>query len=260
MNSENRTENGSESTVHLSLLEFCEVVKSLDRSNAEKALAILWYEDHHKEGTTMTSGQLARVMVDHHVGAPNATQLARAIRSTKLTSESKAGFSLKPGSRKLIHAWLPADIDGIQPTMDHSAGYLPDAVWTGTRCYIESVCKQLNGCFRAAYYDAASVMLRRLIETLIIEAYEFLKREGEIKGADGNYFMLKHLVDRANGNPPHVGLNLGRDAKKNLEDVKSLGDRSAHNRRFNAHAPDLVNIQAGVRTAAQELIQIANLK
>jgi len=144
--------------------------------------------------------------------------------------------------------------------MDHSAGYLPDAIWSRTRGYIESVCKQLNGCFGAAYYDAASVMLRRLMETLIIEAYEHLKREGEIKDTEGNYFMLKHLVERASGKPPHSGLNLGRDAKKNLEEVKALGDKSAHSRRFVAHAPDLVNIQHGVRTAAQELIQIANLK
>lgn len=246
--------------MHISLVEFCEVVKKLERSNAEKALTILWFRDREQADVAMTSGQLTKVLTDHHVGTPHATQLAEAIRKTKLANESKAGFSLKPGSRRVIHDWLPAGIDGMQPAMDHSAGYLPDAVWIGTRGYIESVCKQLNGCFRAAYYDAASVMLRRLMETLIIEAYEHLKRESEIKGGDGNYFMLKHLVERANGTPPHAGLNLGRDAKKNLEDVKALGDKSAHNRRFIAHAPDLVNIQGGVRAVTQELIQIANLK
>jgi hypothetical protein len=246
--------------MHISLTEFCEVVRTLERSNAEKALVILWYHDRQQPDIAMTSGQLAKVLVDHHVGTPNGTQLAAAIRKTKLANESKSGFALRPGSRKIIYEWLPDGIDGMQPAMDHSTGYLPDAVWVGTRGYIESVCKQLNGCFRAAYYDAASVMLRRLMETLIIEAYEHLKRDGEIKDGDGNYLMLKHLVERANGKPPHTGLNLGRDAKKNLEDVKALGDRSAHNRRFVAHAPDLVNIQAGVRTAAQELIQIAELK
>jgi len=246
--------------VHISLVDFCEVVKQLKRSNAEKALAILWYRDWQQPDIALTPGQLTKVMVDHHVGTPNATLLAAAIRKTKLGNESKSGFTLKPGSRKIVHGWLPAGIEGMQPTMDHSTGYLPNAIWMGTRGYIESVCKQLNGCFRAAYYDAASVMLRRLMETLIIESYEHLKRENEIKDGDGNYFMLRYLVERANGKPPHAGLNLGRDAKKNLEDVKALGDKSAHNRRFIAHAPDLVNIQGGVRTAAQELIQIASLK
>jgi len=235
-------------------------IRELERSNAEKALTVLWYRDRQKPDIAMTSGALTKVLVEHHVGTPNATQLGASIRKTKLATESKAGFSLKAGSRKIVHDWLPAEIDGMQPAMDHSTGYLQDALWIGTRGYIESVCKQLNGCFRAAYYDATSVMLRRLMETSIIEAYEHLKRENEIKDGDGNYFMLKHLVDRANGKHPHGGLHLGRDAKKNLEDVKALGDRSAHNRRFVAHAPDLVGIQSGVRTAAQELIQIADLK
>jgi hypothetical protein len=236
------------------------VIRGLNRSNADKALIILWYCDRQQPDVAMTSGQLTKVLVDHHVGTPHATQLAAAIRKTKLATESRGAFSLKPGSRKFIHDWLPAGIDGMQPSMDHSSGYLTDAIWIDTRDYIESVCKQLNGCFRAAYYDAASVMLRRLMETLIIEAYEHLGRESEIKGGDGNYFMFKQLVERATGKPPHSGLKLGRDAKKNLEDVKGLGDRSAHNRRFIAHAPDLVNIQCGVRTTAQELIQIACLK
>jgi hypothetical protein len=241
-------------------VDFCEAVRPLKCSNAQKALAVLWYRDYEQPDTVMTSGQLTKVLDDHHLGTPNATQLAAAIRRTKLAIESSAGFSLKPGSRKIIRDWLPAAIDGLQPTMDHSTGYLPDAVWIGTRGYIEAVCKQLNGCIRAAYYDAASVMLRRLIETLIIEAYEYLKRENEIKDSDGNYVSLRQLVERANGKTPHTGLNLGRDAKKNLEEVKALGDKSAHNRRFVAHSPDLVNIQGGVRTATQELIQIASLK
>lgn len=246
--------------MHISLDDFCSLLRRLELTNAEKALAILWYHDWHQANVTMTAGQLTKVLTDHHVGTPHSTRLAEAIRRTKLAHESKAGFSLKPGSRRLIREWLPREIDGIQPAMDHSAGYLPDAVWMNTRGYIESVCKQLNGCFQAAYYDAASVMLRRLIETLIIEAYERLGRGGEIKDSDGNYYMLKHLVERANGRPPHAGLNLGRDAKRTLEDVKALGDRSAHNRRFIAHTPDLMNIQAGVRTTVQELIQIASLK
>jgi hypothetical protein len=246
--------------VHLPLEDFCQIVKQLQRSNAEKALALLWYYDRTRPDVAMTSGQLTRVLVDYHIGTPNATQLAEAIRKTKFANETRTGFSLRPGSRSAIHEWLPTGIEGMQPAMDHSSGFLPDAVWTGTRGYIESVCKQFNGCFRACYYDAASVMLRRLMETLIIEAYEYLKREGEIKDSDGNYFMLKNLVERACGKPPHAGLNLGRDAKRNLEDVKALGDKSAHNRRFVAHAPDLINIQSGVRTTTQELIQIAHLK
>ena len=244
--------------MYLALDGFCEVVKDSNRKNAEKALAILWYFDHEQPGIAKTAGQLTKVLGDHHVGIPNQTALAEAIRKTKLANDSKSGFSLKPGSRKVIRDWLP-DLDGIQPAMDHASGYLPEPIWKNTRSYIEAVCRQLNGAFYHAYYDAAAVMLRRLLETLIIEAYEHLDRETEIKDGGGNYLMLSDLAERACGENGHKGISLGRDSKKALKEARSVGNWSAHARRFLAHAGDLTRFQAGTRLLVQELIQIANL-
>lgn len=237
---------------------FCDVVQKSNRTNAEKALAVLWYFDHEVPGITKTAGQLTKVLGDHHLGTPNQTALAEAIRKTKLASELKSGFSLKPGSRKIIRDWLP-DLDGIQPAMDHASGYLPEPIWRNTRGYIEEVCRELNGSFRHAYYDAAAVMLRRLLETLIIESYEHLGRETEIKDGGGNYFMLSDLTERACGDKGHKGINLGRESKKALKEARHVGNWSAHARRFLAHAGDLMRFQAGLRLLAQELIEIADL-
>jgi hypothetical protein len=246
--------------VHLSLGDFCELVTKLDKTNAEKAVSILWYHDHKTPDMPMSAGALTKIMVDHHVGTPNSTQLAKAIRETKLCNGNASGITLKPGSRKVIQGWLPNDIEGMQPPMDHSAGYLAEAIWSNTRGYIEAVCRQLNGAFRATYYDAAAVMLRRVLETLIIEAYEHLTREAEIKDGAGNYFLLSDLVERACGEKGHAGLNLGRDSKAVLKEVRQVGNWSAHARRYNAVADDLVQPRAKVRLAVQELIQIAKLK
>jgi hypothetical protein len=244
--------------MHLSLEGFCEVVKSLDKSNAEKALAVLWYFDHEQPDIVKSAGHLTKVLGDHHVGTPNQTTLAAAIRKTKLANEAKSGFSLKPGSRKVIRDWLP-DLDGIQPAMDHALGYLPEPIWKNTRPYVEAVCYELNGSFRHAYYNAAAVMLRRLLETLIIEAYEHLKREAEIKNGGGNYLMLSDLAEHACGEKGHNGINLGRDSKKALKDARNAGNWAAHARRYLAHAGDLTKFQDGMRLLVQELIQIADL-
>lgn len=242
----------------LSLDDFCEVVNKLNKTNAEKALAILWYFDREQPDVAKTAGQLTRVLSDHHIGTPNQTALAEAIRKTKLATDSKSGFSLRPGSRRVIRDWLP-DLDGFQPHMDHASGYLPDPIWKNTRGYIEEVCRELNGCFRHAYYNAAAVMLRRLLETMIIEAYEHLSREDEIKSGSGSYLMLSDLAERTCGEGGHRGLNLGRDSKKALKDVRNLGNWSAHARRFLAHAGDLTRLQPGMRLLVQELVQIADL-
>jgi|SRR5579862_568378 len=102
-------------------------------------------------------------------------------------------------------------------------------------------------------------MLRRLLETLIIEAYEHLNRETEIKDAGGNYLMLSDLAERVCGEGGHKGINLGRDSKRALKDARNVGNWSAHARRFLAHAGDLTKFQAGMRLLVQDLIQIADL-
>jgi len=244
--------------MHLSLDVFCDVVKTLNKSNAEKAIALLWYFDRETPDVAKTAGQLTRLLGDHHIGTSNQTSLAEAIRKTKLANESRNGFSLKPGSRKIIRGWLP-DLEGIQPAIDHAEGYLPEPIWKNTRGYIEEVCRELNGAFHHGYYNAAAVMLRRLLETLIIEAYEHLNRETEIKNSGGNYLMLSDLAERVCGENGHRGINLGRDSKKALKDARNVGNWSAHARRFLAHAGDLTKFQVGLRLLVQELVQIADL-
>lgn len=163
--------------MHLSLDDFCEVLKKSNLKNAEKALAVLWYFDREQAGVVRTAGELTKVLDDHHVGTPNQTLLAEAIRKTKLAEASKSGFSLKPGSRRVIRDWLP-DLEGVQPTMDHDSGLLPESIWKNTRGYIEEVCRELNGSFKHAYYNAAAVMLRRLHMRMFLQSIAERARPG----------------------------------------------------------------------------------
>jgi len=78
--------------MHLTLDDFCEVVKSLRKTNAEKALAILWFFDRKQADIAMSAGQLTKVLGDHHVGTANSTVLGRGIRHSKLASESTSGL------------------------------------------------------------------------------------------------------------------------------------------------------------------------
>ena len=95
--------------------------------------------------------------------------------------------------------------------------------------YIISVVEQINGTYREGYYDASAVMLRRLVETLIIEAYISKGKVTEIKNDNGDFLGLKDLIDRASNGKY---LNLSRNSKVILRRLKKLGDLSAHNRTF----------------------------
>ena len=134
---------------------------------------------------------------------------------------------------------------------------IPMAVVRRTRGYIESTANQINGTYEKGYYDACAVMLRRLVETLIIEVYEHLGIECQIKDGSGNYLKLSELIDRILNEP---ALNLTRNSKTGLPKLKWLGDLSAHNPTFCACRQDLDNVIPSLRVVVQELVHKAGLK
>ena len=140
---------------------------------------------------------LAREIKGHAIGNPNPGDLASQIRKTQCVYCQSGRFRLRQDKRNVVRSWVSTALDGAPEEVDGSDLYLDESVWKGTRGYLESVCVQLNGCYSHGYHDAAAVMIRRLVETLIIEAYDYLKRDREIKDSDGNYFMLSNLIDRA---------------------------------------------------------------
>lgn len=225
-----------------------------DLSACQKAIVILWNE-HQRNPAGLTTYGLGKKMNELRIGNPNRVQLERDLRRSQEVIKVGAKFQIKAGRTEFVRN-LMRDVDD-KPLVDLSAAYIPEEIWKGTRNYIEKVAVQLCGCWEQRFYDAAAVMLRRLAETLILEAYEKLGREKEIKGGDGNYFMLGTLVDRALSD---TGLNLGREAKAGLNEIKEHGNRSAHNRRINAVRPELEKVRSKARVAVEELLNIAQLK
>jgi hypothetical protein len=167
--------------VHLSLAEFCELIDGLP-TNAEKALSVLWYHDQREPDIAMKAGALAKILDDHRVGTPNSTKLAAQISETRLANESTKGFSLKPGSRKIIHDWLP------QTTSHEGASDAPPSFKT----LVSDVrMQQINErrwnecviCLRYGAPLAAVVMMGGLLESLFVSKQKEFPDKGAMIGA-----------------------------------------------------------------------------
>lgn len=127
----------------------------------------------------------------------------------------------------------------------------------GTRGYIERIVHQINGSYYHGWYDACAVMIRRLIETLIIEVFEAHHLAHKIKDSRGNFLFLRDLID-------HIlkegTWSLGRNARDVLPKLKDVGDKSAHSRRYIAHRQDIDRLKDDLRTVVQELVYLSELK
>ena len=235
--------------------EFCSSLGKLDGlENVDKALAILWWHARENRDFEISAGSLTRELQKYGLGNPNSTQLGKNLARTRCVLKGTGGFRLKADAKSAVYKRIEEIFEDELPEVNQKNGFLPEDIWNNTRGYIEKVCIQMNGSFQFGFYDCTAVMARRLVETLIIESYEHLKREQEIKNGDGDYFMLSKLIDQAQG------LSISRDTKRELKRIKSLGDTSAHNRRVNAVKADLEKIQNGLRLIVDELVNLASLK
>lgn len=126
-----------------------------------------------------------------------------------------------------------------------------------TRGYLERIVHQINGSYANGWYDASAVMIRRLVETLIIEVYEKYGIESRIKNPKGDFFYLKDLISSLT---VESSWNLSKNSKSALPRLKDVGDMSAHSRRFIAQRQDIDKLLSDLRVTVQELVALAQLK
>lgn len=154
------------------------------------------------------------------------------------------------------------DLDSVglppeESTPSRSHSVLDIALVRGTRGYIEKVAHQINKTYDDACFDACAVMLRRLVETLIIEAFEANGIDDHIQRPSGDFMQLRDLIDKALAEKTW---NLGRNIMQALPRLKDIGDKSAHDRRFNAMRHDIDKVKDDLRVVLQALVYLAKLK
>ena len=131
--------------------------------------------------------------------------------------------------RQLQQSAEESTLPPLEGTKPRTARVIDPSSIAETRGYLEKVADQINGTYENGWYDACAVMLRRFVETLIIDTYIAKNIEARIKDANGDFVTLQILIETARTDPD---LNLSRNTKKILLRLKKLGDLSAHNRRF----------------------------
>ena len=145
----------------------------------------------------------------------------------------------------------------IEVTPSRNEPVLPVSLFQGTRGYIEKIVFEINRTYEHTCYDACAVMIRRLVEVLIIEAFECYKLTPKIQNSAGDFVYLQDLITALT---TESAWNLGRNAKAGLGRLKTIGDQSAHSRRYNARRTYIDEVIIDLRTVSEELLYLAKLK
>lgn len=131
---------------------------------------------------------------------------------------AKAGLAiLKEFAREIGEFQRPPETGAASLTEK----VLPFSIVRGTRGYLETIAHQLNGSYENGWYDACSVMMRKLIEALILEVFEERGMVAKIQTPSGDFLQLEALIGKV---ICESTWNLSRMTKRALSDVKGLGD------------------------------------
>jgi len=187
-------------------------------------------------GDTSALAVLIQKIFSADTSGKGRSQAARDLQFALKTTWAEA----KPNNRKL-------EDNGIFPliTLNETK-----------RGYLVAVGKQMNGCYSAGWYDACAVMMRRLLESAIIEAFEARKIDGKIKDANGDFFQLTALI---RATLAEKAWNLPRNVRKQIEYLRDLGHTSAHNRYYLAKQAYIDELKSVYRETVEAFLHIANL-
>ena len=175
--------------------------------------------------------------------------LSKSIKKKTFVKNKQGGYNLSLAETKRI-----AEIINAPREVTPSKDFFPLELFDGTRDYLKKTARQAIICYNYGAYDACLVMIRRLIETLIIELFEKRDIADRIKNSQGNYMFCGDLIDEMLKEKKLW--TIGRNTVQALPAIKTKGDLSAHNIRFNAKKSDIDQLKDGLRITIEELIHL----
>jgi hypothetical protein len=236
----------------------CQIAKTAKRNQKSLAGANPYGNRFHGVAVSITTAEgKARPLLNgldlQAADMDSFTHNLSVLKSTDCLTARQRADALK-GLRLLCHSVILPKIESMTASqVPATEQVLPLAVVKGTRGYLEQIVNQANGCYERGWFDACSVMVRKLVEILIIAVFEAKGEAATIK-KDDNFLMLSGLVDAVLA---RTDWNLGRETKTALPLLKSLGDRSAHNRHFMARQVDVDRLLPGLRVTVEDLLHHA---
>lgn len=144
------------------------------------------------------------------------------------------------------------------PVTFTSNAIIDSNLFNGTRGYFKKLVYQINVSYNSSCYDACALLIRKLVELLIEDIYESQGRINDIVDPRNNQLLgLGKLISILVADS-HWKLN--RYVEDGLDLIKTQGDKSAHNRRYNARKSDIDKVQPFLRDISEELLYLAKIK
>lgn len=234
---------------------FAQKLAEEELSHVDRAVAFLWFYRYSQNYDERSASELAEDLREEGFPKPNVFRLKTDLKKSKYTIKGKRPNTFQLDLRKikeLDQTYLKLLKIKVHVSQEH---IIPSDIINNTRKYLEQMVNQINSCYDLNFFDSCAVMMRRLMESLIIEIYISQKRQQEIQ-KDGAFLMLDKLIgficaDR--------NITLSRNTPRTMRDVKQIGDTAAHDRVYITQQQDINDLKSGYRKLIQELLVLSKI-
>ena len=229
---------------------FCRKIADINARPASELIPCFAYYMQEVEGCgSFTASHISQCFSELSIKPYSNIPSYLSIKSKgkfPLFLKNKDGYTLSKQARDQLvkELSIPVEIPSSDALLDLS---LVDVA----PYYIKGTAKQMTQCYECCLYDATLVLMRKLVETLIIECFERYGIDETIKGDNGSFLYLSDLI------PKYLASsrwNASRNLEKSIKEVKKYGDLSAHNRRFQARKSDIESFKFELRQTVQEIV------
>lgn len=213
------------------------------------AATVAWFLNEHV-GAEPSMAEIVdfieRNGVRHNI---NTSRLRKNLQKDQRTSAPRGKpIAVKPAARRQFSDSYSQFLAAPLPRIDNAVLVAED--FLGARKYINDIVRQINGSYQFELFDACAVMMRRLAEVLIIDAYVNTKNDSHIRDSKGDYVMMNNLINALKSGR---NFNLSRNAPGYLDKLKVLGDTAAHSRTYITKSKDIDDFSQSYRMLIEEL-------
>lgn len=235
------------------------LVRLADRAptRLEQAVALLWYYEQTQLFTERSAADIVQDIEDLGFGSQSVSRMRDALRRSRLTvnGTTRDTFRINAARFPELTESYGELLDIVEPQATSSV--IPMEFVSGTRrTYLERLVREINVSYDTGSFDACAVMLRRLMESLLIEIYTVGGRQAEIR--QGAVFMqLSGILTYFSGD---AAITKGRHLVRDLSLIKDVGDTAAHDRTYITPKQDIDDNRTAMRRAINELLVLAGIR
>ena len=227
------------------------------QTELRRTLLLAFYELRSHETAAMTVAEVASKLAQLGFPRPNTSRLSAAIkRSRMFVSAGPQAFKIHPVTVETLVAEFP-EVGRKTEDVVHHDSVVAESLLHEKRAFISSLIRQINASYENNIFDGCAVLMRRLIEILLILAYQANHIESTIQDSDGAFKQLNSIIDDAKTNKT---LAFSRNTKESLEKFRKLGNFSAHKIYYNAVRRSIEEEILDFRAVVEELLYKANLR